>query len=189
MTRRIGALLVLLALALLPAAAGAYWDYDMQLALMDDELPEIYGTLNQRMATRTGPATEYPEPGTFGAKGDRVRIISVTFDQNDVPWVQVDLRAGSKHMRVYTGFKRISGVSLNSIPREFNYGIEQTLTQDYEPMYGPGTNYSAYAYTLRKGRTVTVQDYENGYAMCDFYSKSDGRWNRVWIPDRLLTAR
>ena len=189
MTRRIGALLVLLALALLPAAAGAYWDYDMQLALMDDELPEIYGTLNQRMATRTGPATEYPEPGTFGAKGDRVRIISVTFDQNDVPWVQVDLRAGSKHMRVYTGFKRISGVSLNSIPREFNYGIEQTLTQDYEPMYGPGTNYSAYAYTLRKGRTVIVQDYENGYAMCDFYSKSDGRWNRVWIPDRLLTAR
>ena len=186
MTRRIGALLVLLALALLPAAACAYWDYDMQLALMDDELPVIYGTLNQRMATRTGPATEYPEPGTFFAKGDRVRIISVAFDENNIPWVQVDLTAGRKHMRVYTGFKRIADVKLNSIPREFNYGIEQRLTQDYEPMCGPGTNYSAYGYTLRKGRTVIVQDYENGYAMCDFYSKSDDRWNRVWIPEWAL---
>ena len=185
MKRRILALLVLLALAL-PAAAGAYWDYNMQLALMDDELPVIYGTLNQRMATRTGPATEYPEPGTFFAKGDRVRIISVAFDENDIPWVQVDLTAGKKHMRVYTGFKRIADVSLNSIPRELNYGIEQRLTQDFMPLTGPGLGYSAYSYTLRAGRTVIVQDFENGYAMCDFYSKSDDRWNRVWIPDWAL---
>lgn len=89
-------------------------------------------------------------------------------------------------MRVYTGFKRIADVRLNSIPREFNYGIEQRLTQDYTPLAGPGTNYSAYSYTLRAGRTVIVQDYENGYAMCDFYSKSDDRWNRVWIPEWAL---
>lgn len=183
---KLWALLALLAMVALPAAACAYWDYNSQLALMDSDLPTIIGTLSQKMATRTGPATEYPEPGTFGAKGDSVRIISVTFDENNVPWVQVDLNAGRKHMRVYTGFKRIADVSLNSIPREFNYGLEQTLTEDYEPMCGPGTNYSAYSYTLRKGRTVIVQDYENGYAMCDFYSKSDGRWNRVWIPEELL---
>ena len=54
---RLLALAALLALLLLPASAGAYWDYTMQLALMDDELPEILGTLNQKMATRTGPAT------------------------------------------------------------------------------------------------------------------------------------
>ena len=186
MKNRIIALLALLALTLLPAAAGAYWDYDMQLALMDDELPTIVGTLNQRMATRTGPATEYPEPGTFLAKGDRVRIISVAFDENNVPWVQVDLTAGKKHMRVYTGFKRIDGVQLNEIPREFNYGIERKLTSSYTPLAGPGTNYSAYSYKLKAGRTVIVQDFENGYAMCDYYSKSDGKWNRVWIPDQLL---
>ena len=186
MKRRIMTLLVLLALALLPASAWAYWDYDMQLALSDDELPVIYGTLNQKMATRTGPATEYPEPGTFFAKGDRVRIISVAFDENNVPWVQVDLNSGRKHMRVYTGFKRIADVDLNSIPREFNYGITMRLTQDYRPMAGPGTNYSAYSYTMRAGRSVIVQDYENGYAMCDYYSKSDDRWNRVWIPEWAL---
>lgn len=186
---RLLALAALLALLLLPASAGAYWDYTMQLALMDDELPEILGTLNQKMATRTGPATEYPEPGTFLAKGDRVRIISVAFDENDVPWVQVDLTAGKKHMRVYTGFKRIDGVELSDVPREFDYGIEHQLTRDFTPLYGPGTNYSAYSYKLKAGRTVLVQDFENGYAMCDYYSKSDGTWNRVWIPDSLLTAK
>ena len=37
-----------------------------------------------------------------------------------------------------------------------------------------------------EGTTVSVVDYENGYAMCDFYSKSDDRWNRVWIPEWAL---
>ena len=184
--KRMLALTLLLALALLPACASAYWDAATNSGYAYYEMPVLYGTLNRPMATRTGPSTDYTEPGTFFAKGDRVRIISVAFDENGLPWVQVDMTAGRKHMRVYTGFKRIADVELDSIPREFSYGIECRLTQDYEPMCGPGTNYSAYSYTLRKGRTVIVQDYENGYAMCDFYSKSDDRWNRVWIPDWAL---
>ena len=171
---------------LAPASALAYWDYNSQLALMDDDLPELYGTLNQKMATRTGPGTEFTEPGTFMAKGDRVRIISVSIDENDVPWVQVDLTYGRKHIRAYTGLKRFDGVKLNDIPREFNYGIERELTQDVTPLYGPGSNYSAYSFTLKAGRSVTLIDDENGYAMCEFYAKSEQQWYRVWIPQGAL---
>lgn len=178
--------LVLLSLAgaclLTPITASAYWDYSMQLALMDDELPTIYGTLKQRMATRTGPATEYPEPGTFLSEGDKVQIISVAFDENNVPWVQVDLTYGKKHIRAYTGLKRFSDVDVNKIPREFNYQNDATLKETVTPLCGPGTNYSSYSFSMKAGRTVSIIDFENNYAMCDFYSKSDGKWNRVWIP-------
>lgn len=190
--KHIGMLIALLALAgvlLVPASALSYWDYGMQLALMDDELPVINAALNQRMATRTGPSTQYPEPGTFLAAGDRVRIISVAFDVNDVPWVQVDLTYGNKHIRAYTGLKRFDGVDVDDIPREFNYGLEAKLNEKVTPLCGPGENYSAYSYTLKAGRTVTIVDYENGYAMCDYQSSGDGKWNRVWIRESQLTVQ
>lgn len=182
--------LLLLSLAgaclLTPVTASAYWDVSQQLALTDDELPTLYGTLKQRMATRTGPATDYPEPGTFLSKGDKVRIISLAFDENDVPWVQVDLTYGKKHIRAYTGLKRFADVDADDIPRELNDQIEVKLKEKVTPRYGPGTNYTAYSFTLKAGYTVSVIDFENGYAMCDFYSKSDGEWNRVWIPESSL---
>lgn len=182
------ALLALLGGCLLaPVSAMAYWDYNTQLALMDDDLPEIYGTLNQKMATRTGPSTGYPEPGTFLAKGDQVRIISVAFDKNDVPWVQVEIVYGNKRMRVYTGLKRFDGVDVNDIPHEFNYGFDLQLVEDVTPRYGPGTQYAVYSFTLKAGSTVIYIDDENGYSMCDFYDESAKTWNRVFIPADKLT--
>ena len=143
--RRMRVHLSLLALCVLlvPGTALAYWDVDSQLALADEDMPLIYGTLNQRMATRTGPSTDYPEPGTFLSKGKQVRIISVAFDANEVPWVQVELTYGKKHIRAYTGLKRFDQVDVNDIPREFNYDFEAILNQDVTPLYGPGTEYSA----------------------------------------------
>lgn len=177
------------ALCLVPAAAGAYREPEGELALADEALPTIYGTLNQRLAARTGPATDYAEPGTFLSKGGQVRIIALTYDANEVPWVQVDLTAGRRHMRVYTGLKRFDGVDAGAIPREFNYGDEATLKQDVTPRYGPGVNYTAYDFTLDKGSVVTVSDYENGYAICDFYGEDEDVWNRVWIPSDMLTVK
>lgn len=180
--------LLVLCVLLVPGTALAYWDVDSQLALADEDMPLIYGTLNQRMATRTGPSTDYPEPGTFLSKGKQVRIISVAFDANEVPWVQVELTYGKKHIRAYTGLKRFDQVDVNDIPREFNYDFEAILNQDVTPLYGPGTEYSAYSFTLEAGSSVSVIDYENGYAMCDFYAQDDEEWNRVWIPDSLITV-
>ena len=48
--------------------------------------------------------------------------------------------------------------------------------------------YSAYSFTLEAGSSVSVIDYENGYAMCDFYAQDDEKWNRVLIPDSLITV-
>lgn len=177
--------LLTLCAVLTAAPALAYWDYQMRLALMDDELPMIYGTLNQRMATRTGPSTEYPEPGTFLSKGEEVRIISISFDVNSVPWVQVDLPYGGQYIRAYTGLKRFDGVDSDDIPREFYYNIEAKLNQDYKPLYGPGLMYASYDYTLKAGSSVVIVDFENGYTMCEFLSGDDQR-NRVWIADDAL---
>ena len=57
----------LLVLVLVAAAAG-----------ITGAKADTYGTLNQKMATRTGPSTKYDEPGTFFNgkwQGQRVRVI------------------------------------------------------------------------------------------------------------------
>ena len=78
--KRVTALALLFALALLSALASAYWDARTKQHLDDGQLPVIYATLNRAMSTRTGPSTSYTEPGTFFGAGDVVRIVSIVYD-------------------------------------------------------------------------------------------------------------
>ena len=42
----------------------------------------IQCTLNNQLATRTGPSTRYDEPGTFLSAGKYVTALSKVYDQN-----------------------------------------------------------------------------------------------------------
>ena len=178
-------LCVLVALLLaLPAGSLAYWNAEKgEMYMEDGELPTIYGTLNRRMATREGPSTKYREPGTFLQEGDEVQIISLTYDDNDVPWVQVDFYAGQKHYRAYTGLKRFDGVEINSIPLEATLGLAVSLTGKVTPRHGPGSDYHEYNFTLgNSDRTYEMLEAENGYAMLQYYAQGEATWYRVWVP-------
>ena len=187
--KRMLALTLLLALALLPACASAYWDAATNSGYAYYEMPVLYGTLNRPMATRTGPSTDYTEPGTFFAAGEVVRIISIAYDENQVPWVQVDIDYGRKHLRAYTGLKRIDGISPGDIPREDNLFLDCTVLETVTPQCGPGLDYTPCAFTIDEGTTVSVVDYENGYAMCELDFGGKHNWRRFWIDVDMLDPR
>lgn len=178
------AMLFLLIALLLPCAASAY--INPSTGMSTTAPVPVTGTLNQRMATRTGPGTQYTEPGTFFSKGDSFRIISISYDINQVPWVQVEINVSGRLMRVYTGLKRFDGVSASRLYREQYLGYPATLSGNYTPFYGPGLQYALHDFTLRGGSEVIVVDRENGYAMCEFYLSGKDKLYRAWFPDSVL---
>lgn len=177
------AAILLLAALLIPACALAYYDA-VSGATIDEPTP-IYGWLNARMATRTGPGTKYEEPGTFFASGDSVKIISMGY--SSVPWVQVEANIGGKLMRVYTGFKRIDGVDQYDVPQEANLDIAATVNTATVPTYGPGSRFAKYGFTLAKGKRVTIIDFEGDYAMCDYQPNKNSDCRRLWVPRFVLS--
>lgn len=173
-------LILLLVIAMLvPCAALAY--YNPTTGMSTDSPSVMYARLNQRMATRTGPGTQYSEPGTFYSEGTKVKLISYTTDINGVKWVQAEIDANGSLMRVYTGLKRFSGVDTSKLCREERMNIAAALDSNITPAYGPGWQYAEYDFTLRKGSQVLVLDHENGYDMCEFYV--NGTLYRAWFPD------
>lgn len=172
-------ILLLIMAMLIPCSALAY--YHPGTGMRTDAPPAMSARLNQRMATRTGPGTQYTEPGTFYASGDVVKLISYTTDAGGVKWVQAEIDVRGSLMRVYTGLKRFSGVDLNNLCREERMNIVAVLDSDITPTYGPGWQYADYDFTLRKGSEVLVLDAENGYDMCEFYV--NGKLYRAWLPD------
>lgn len=172
-------ILLLAAMLLLSSSALAY--YDPNTGARVDSPYTMYARLNQRMATRTGPGTQYTEPGTFFSAGDMVKLISYTTDASGVKWVQAEIDVRGSLMRVYTGLKRFDGVNLNQLCRERRLNVVAFLDTDITPTYGPGWQYANCDFTLRRGSEVLVLDSENGYDICEFYI--NGKLYRAWIPD------
>lgn len=151
-----------------------------------DATQPLTGVLLQKIATRSGPSTKYTEPGTFLAKGDTVEVISLAYDNNDVPWVQVDFTAYGGHRRAYTGLKRID-LEAWQIPLEqpLNDGgyVRETVT----PRTGPGNDYmTCKGVTLVSGDSVLVMAVENGWLQIEFFVES-GQTMRAWVPERCVS--
>lgn len=177
--------LVLVMCLVLPIQSLAMIQYGMSQELGggeydEEDLPIIYGVLNSSMPTRTGPGTKYAEPGTFYSAGDLVRIISVAYDHNDVPWVQVEVEDYKGNLfRAYTGLKRFDGVEEWEIPVEIE-GLGAYVINEAVLYYGPGTQYQTYDWTLKEGRFVVWIAKENGYVLVD-YESTTGNAYHFWI--------
>ena len=142
----------------------------------------IYAVLNQKIATRTGPSTKYTEPGTFLKAGDTVQVISLVYDNNDVPWVLVDFTAYGGHRRAYTGLKRLD-ISADQIPEERPLNLYVTIRQDVTPRQGPGRDYMKHKdVTLYAGESATVIMRENGWVMLEI-ARPDQPLMRVWLQE------
>ena len=142
----------------------------------------IFAVLNQKIATRTGPSTKYTEPGTFLKAGDTVQVISLAYDNNDVPWVLVDFTAYGGHRRAYTGLKRLD-ISADQIPEEQPLNLHAVLRQDVIPRHGPGRDYMKHKdVTLYAGESATVIMRENGWVMLEILRPDQPRM-RVWVEE------
>ena len=147
----------------------------------------VQARLNQRIATRTGPGTNYTEPGSFLKSGDYVTVVSKKWDKtNEIWWVQVDFTSGGRRYRAYTGSWRMS-VNLTNVP-------EELILRDCEVQYntaayaGPGSNYASMG-TVSAGTQATLYQVSNGYAQIEFYDFSARLTKRVWLDIGNTTAR
>lgn len=170
---------VLLLLVMIPACASAFYNPRTGWSSYDPQ--PFYGTLKKEMETRMGPGTEYVHTGFYGKPGDRVKIISVAYDVNNVAWVQVEVNTSAGKRRLYTGAKRFDYIDYNAVYIEEYKTITAHLDSDHTPQFGPGSGYAMCDFWLKKGSPVMVNDCENGFDLCDFYS--GGKRYRVFISD------
>lgn len=138
-------------------------------------------TCRQRLATRTGPGTEYDEPGTFLSQGSEVIVhTKVWDDRNDIWWVQVEFIYRGEKYRAYTGSQRLN-VNLNNVPVEFALGVDwlSCTTRCYA---GPGYDYHYYGdWPVYSGSLVTVKEFENGWALIMYEDRYTGHCTSGWV--------
>ncbi len=128
-----------------------------------------YALATQKLATRTGPGTEYDEPGTFQVKGEWIRILCKAYDENGVCWVKCEIPYGGHYVTAWTGWKRFdpSTLDINTVPYEGQeaprvtaapvYGGQYALTTDkLATRDGPGTQYNGMGTYSVKGQWIKV---------------------------------
>lgn len=139
----------------------------------------------ERLATRSGPGTNYTEEGSYAQKGTWVRAISSAYDQtNKIWWVQVELSYNGEQRRVYTGVKRLQ-MSADQVPVEAAEG-EAVVTRSVYGYWGPGYGYTMYGDMISAGTSGTVWQREGLYAQFEFFDTAHQQLRRVWIPENAL---
>lgn len=158
---------------------------EAQQAVVYESRPDVTGVgLLMKLATRSGPGTEYDEVGTFFPntwQKETVRVLGKHYD-GSVWWVLVDFsNSGKASYRVWTGLKRVD-VDLNKL-KEIN-GIGQgTVSATSETYRGPGVAYARAKVTINGWKDVVAYGHENGYVEVEFYQ--GGKWYRLWVPEGL----
>ena len=148
--------------------------------------PNIAAKLNQKMSTRTGPGTEYDEPGTFPADTP-IRAMARSWDSvNNLWWVLVQFRSDGQVYCAYTGLQRIDGLDINQVPVEKQLGHCVT-TSPVEAFYAPCDNAARIKRDVPAGVSCDIYGYVYGensdYIMVEFYDDGLGRWRRAWVMD------
>lgn len=147
----------------------------------------FYATANQGLAGRSGPDTNYTEPGGYELAGQRVRILSKV-QTNSVTWVQFEINYHGSPMRAYTGAKRFNfdTVSLASIPTEHPRYEYATLTRYATPRRGPGWEYiEEKEYPFGQDELVYILAEENGW----YQFELDTGYGIPGHPDRVYRVR
>ena len=145
------------------------------------------GTLNRKLATRTGPGTRYDEPGTFLKAGDQVTVLSKAYDsRNEIWWVQVEFRENGQLYRAYTGAKRFDGLNLQWIPEEQVIG-SCSVSSAVTGYYGPSYQYKQIARKVPAGASCSICGYAWGensdFIQIEFFDSGANLYRRAWVPD------
>ena len=150
----------------------------------------VPATLNRKLATRTGPGTQYDEPGSFLSAGHRVTVLSKGWDErNEIWWVQVAFSERGTKYRAYTGLKRFSDLDISQVPEDIVLGecdIPQAVRDCY---YGPGQGFGRVGRSVPAGVHCLIYGFENDpstdtdYIQIEFYDAQADRLRRAWIPE------
>ena len=166
--------LIALTLALLLACTGA--------------LAATTATTKMPLATRTGPGTQYTEPGTFLTAGQQVKVHTKVWDDvNELWWVQVEFFAEGRIYRAYTTASRLN-VDLTTVPEESV--LEYTYLIDNGYGYaGPAYGHAYYSdWYLVRETNCRIMEVEEDFALIDTTSCYPAAFVRVWVPIDMLAG-
>ena len=146
--------------------------------------PQTVQTL-MRVASRSGPGTNYDELGSYHKQGYTLTVLSRAYDENNgIWWLQVELNYGNELRRMYTGLKRVD-IDINTVQDETPLYFAR-VNSDNIPYYGPGTAYTAHKNAIAAGTEGIVYAFEDGWMLFEFYNAGKKQYRRVWMPiDRL----
>jgi len=139
-------------------------------------------SLLMKLATRSGPGTQYDEPGTFFGKNWKTTTVSALGKSWDGSnwWVLVEFSNGGKaNYRVWTGLKRLD-VNIDQLKEVYAIG-QGTVNSTSQTYRGPGKNYAKAKVKISGWKDVEAYGRENGYVEVEFVQGS--RWYRVWVPE------
>ena len=107
----------------------------------------LYARASQKLATRSGPGTEFEEKGTYQVAGEAIQILAKAYDINNLCWVQCRIPYHGQYVTAWTGWKRFDASSLDirNVPLSYNYVLpDNTETigslDAVDNMVGVGTN-------------------------------------------------
>lgn len=138
-------------------------------------------TLLKRIATRSGPSTNYDELGSFLSLGDKIVVIQKAWDhRNDRWWLQVEFNHWRGQIcRAYTGLQRVD-IDPITLPTEEVQKYNARVTCSTKAFWGPGANYYAHGFNVSAGTICDLIMIENGYALIEYYG-GPVELRRVWI--------
>lgn len=143
--------------------------------------------LKMKLATRTGPSTNYTELGTYFSEGDWLTAVSRAWDKrNSIWWVQVEFTYRGEKYRAYTGLKRLD-MSLTAVPEDVSRGW-YTVSRDACAWNGPGEDYNMLSLTVPAGTYGEVWGEEYGYVQFEYYDTDRSLYRRVWLESGALTG-
>jgi uncharacterized protein YraI len=156
-----------------------------QTSLSNVEWEAIDATLNQRMATRTGPGTKFTEDHGTLPEGTEI-VAYIQEETGGTAWVLVEFTKNGKLVRTYTGLKRVDADA--GIPKLRQEPRTAVVSQDTPASYGPGTAYLAVPNPVTAGMEVVVYGVDKGYALIEYAVSSD-QWTRSWVPDSCVVYK
>ena len=144
-----------------PAAVGPGWE-------------SFPATLNQKMATRTGPGTKFTD-----AHGTQAKNLKIVAYAQESGWILVEYqRKDGLLVRTYTGTKRVDA-DYDAIPTATKEPQRATIAKDSTVYYGPGKAYKDLKDQVKKGTDVLVYGTDMGYAFIEY--TVGNAWVRSWI--------
>ena len=168
-------------------AATARAPQESGTAVVYESRPEVSGApLLMKLATRSGPGTQYDEPGTFFGSNWQDTIVRVLgrYWDGSIWWVQVDFSNGGKaSYRVWTGLKRVD-VNIDRLQEVYPSG-QGTVSSTSETYRGPGGKYARAKVTINGWKDVVSYGRENGYVEVEF--EQSGKLYRVWVPEAVTS--
>ena len=113
---------------------------------MTAALADVYGLATQKLATRTGPGTQYTEGGTYNVAGQYIRILSRAYDsRNEIWWVKCEIPYNGQTRILWTGWKRFdhNATRLEDIPIDSNYQSGGGSSGNYSSGVSSSGSYSS----------------------------------------------